>query len=115
MQTILLVIQAILTLALIIVILMQRTSTDGFGLGGGSGTSLMTGRGAANFMTRTTAVLATLFMLNSLLLAWMASNTSSESILDQIDDATIAPATTQEQPITEPEQPPIEPTVPLVE
>ena len=53
--------------------------------GGGSGGGLMTGRASANFLTRATAALATLFMLTSLGLAILANRSSQpQSILDEI-------------------------------
>ena len=52
----------------------------------------MTGRGAANLLTRTTAVLATLFIITSLTLAAMSrSSREPDSILDRAPQ----PATTQ--------------------
>lgn len=96
MQTVLLVVQSLVALALIAVILIQRTAQDGGGLmGGGGGTmgGLFTARGSANLLTRTTAVLATIFILNSLLLGYIASSQhQTRSALDQI--APIAPIET---------------------
>jgi preprotein translocase subunit SecG len=52
------------------VVLIQRSEGGGLGLGGGQGMgSFMTGRGTANLLTRTTAILGTVFFLNSLVLA----------------------------------------------
>lgn len=75
MFTVFLVIQILVTLALVVLILFQRNDSDGLGSmgGGGGGNSFMTGRGQANLLTRSTAILATIFMLNSLWLAMMAS------------------------------------------
>lgn len=82
MYTILLVAHTIVVLFLIIMVLIQRSDSDGLsGLGGGGGNQFMTGRGAANFMTRTTAILAGTFMLTSLILAVMASRMTSQSII----------------------------------
>lgn len=77
MDTVLIVIHLIIAVALVCVVLMQRTAQDGGGLvGGGGGGSTMgglfTARGSANLLTRTTAILATLFMAMSLLLAIVA-------------------------------------------
>jgi preprotein translocase subunit SecG len=88
MDTVLLVIQLMLAVALIVVILFQRTAQDGGGLTGGSSTmgGLFTARGSANLLTRTTAVLATLFILNSLALGYLASSAHRPgSIVDQIN------------------------------
>ncbi len=91
MEHILLVIHVIVTAALIGTVLIQRSETDGFGLGGGSGGNLLTGRATANLLTRTTAILATLFIVLSLALGIIAAHGGKGSITDTItaeDDAT---------------------------
>jgi preprotein translocase subunit SecG len=72
MFTFLLVVHAIIAAALVAVILMQRSEGGGLGMGG-SPTGLMSARGAADFLTRATTVLATLFVLMSIGLAVLAS------------------------------------------
>jgi preprotein translocase subunit SecG len=67
----LIVVQAIIAASLVGVILMQKS--EGGGLGGGSPAGLMSARGAADFLTRTTAILATLFVLLSISLAFVAA------------------------------------------
>ncbi len=70
MITVLLVLHVFVTIALIGVVLIQRSEGGGLGLGGGQGMgSFMTGRGTANLLTRTTAILGTAFFLLSLALA----------------------------------------------
>lgn len=86
MYTVLLVVHTILVLFLIAIILIQRSDSDGLsGLGGGGG-NLLSGRAAGNVLTRTTAVLATLFIGTSLVLAIMSGQQSGVSIVDQIKD-----------------------------
>lgn len=86
--TILLVVHTIIVLFLIVMVLIQRTESDGLsGLGGGGGNQFMTGRGAANFMTRTTAILAAGFMATSLALAIMANHMTKSSIIDSLPSA----------------------------
>ncbi|MGQ5213307.1 MULTISPECIES: preprotein translocase subunit SecG [unclassified Brucella] len=70
MQTVLIVIHLLIVLALVGVVLIQRSEGGGLGIGGGSG--FMTARGAANALTRTTAILAIGFFATSLLLGIMA-------------------------------------------
>lgn len=86
MITVLLVLQAFITIALIGVVLIQRSEGGGLGLGTSQGMgSFMTGRGTANLLTRVTAVLATLFMALSLVLALLyrhGGGGSAESILN---------------------------------
>ena len=85
MTTVLLVIHLFVTLALIGVVLIQRSEGGGLGIGttGGMG-SFMGGRGTTNLLTRTTAVLATIFMILSLALALLNRGTAGvgRSILD---------------------------------
>ena len=115
MQNVLLVVQLIIAISLIAVILIQRTAQDGGGLTGGGSTmgGLFTARGSANLLTRATAVLATLFILNCLALGALASSAhQNSSIVDQI--APTAPATPAPVPAAEkaPEAP-AAPQVPL--
>ena len=70
MIKVLLVLHVFVTIALIGVVLIQRSEGGGLGLGGGQGMgSFMTGRGTANLLTRATAILGTLFFALSLALA----------------------------------------------
>lgn len=92
METVLLVIHVIIALGLIGMVLIQRSESDGFGLGGGSGSGFMTGRAAANFLTRTTAILATLFILNSLVLGVIASHRGNSSIVELVKEQDATPA-----------------------
>ena len=84
MSTVLLIIHLFVTLALIGVVLIQRSEGGGLGIGSSQGMgSFMSGRGTANLLTRTTAILATIFMVLSLVLALLSRGTSvSTSILD---------------------------------
>lgn len=86
MQTVLIIVHLLIVLALIGVVLLQRSEGGGLGLGGGGGggvSGFMTGRGQANALTRATAVLAGLFFLTSIGLAIMAtSNRAPRSIFD---------------------------------
>lgn len=84
MEQMLLVIQLLLAAALIAVVLLQRSDSDGFGLGSGSNSNFLSGRASANLMTRTTAILAALFIINSLILSIVASNRGAESIVDTV-------------------------------
>jgi preprotein translocase subunit SecG len=72
MFTFLLIIQTLVAASLVGVILMQRSEGGGLGVSTSSG-GLMTARGAADFLTRATAVLATLFVLLSIVLAGVAT------------------------------------------
>lgn len=84
MTTVLLVIHLLIALAMCGIILIQKSEGGALsGLGGGNFGGMTSGRGAANLLTRTTAILATCFILTSLTLAIIASNSSDRSpILD---------------------------------
>ena len=75
------VVQAIVAAALVGVILVQRSEGGGLGVGG-SPAGLMSARGAANFLTRATAILAALFVVLSIVLAALAVGTSSGRKID---------------------------------
>ena len=101
-------------------VLIQRTDSDGLGgLGGGGGNQFMTGRSTANFMTRTTAILAGGFMATSLMLAIMASHMTSKSIVDSVpvenSQATDKPADTNVDNKVSPETKSEAPTAPKPE
>ncbi len=112
MELVLLIIHIFFALALVGVILLQQSEGGALGIGGGGG-GLFTARGAANFLTRTTAILATLFLATSLALAILAKNRSEgRSVLDQAPVET--PAAGQEAPKPQPNQPrEEEPEVPV--
>ena len=85
MTTVLLTIHLFVTLALIGVVLIQRSEGGGLGIGTAQGMgSFMSGRGTANLLTRTTAILGTLFFALSLLLAILNQGTAGteRSLLD---------------------------------
>jgi preprotein translocase subunit SecG len=84
MTTGVLIIHVLLAVALVGVILVQRSEGGALGgLGGGTLGGLMTGRGTANLLTRTTAILAACFLGTSLVLALLAGHTGhAPSILD---------------------------------
>lgn len=81
------VVQALIAAALVGVILMQRSEGGGLGVGG-SPSGLMSARGAADFLTRSTAVLATLFVGLSIVLAALAVDVSSGRQIDTSLDRT---------------------------
>ena len=70
MQHVVIVIHLMLVLALIGVVLLQRSEGGGLGIGGGGG--FMSSRGSSNLLTRTTAILAGCFFATSLVLSILA-------------------------------------------
>jgi preprotein translocase subunit SecG len=80
MIKVLLVLHVFVTVALIGVVLIQRSEGGGLGLGGGQGMgSFMTGRGTANLLTRTTAILGTAFFVLSLTLALLYKGSNANN------------------------------------
>ena len=95
MVTALLIVHLIVTLALIGVVLIQRSEGGGLGIGSSQGMGgFMSGRGTANLLTRTTAILGTIFFVLSLSLALLTRGTTGvgRSLLDNPPPAS-APAT----------------------
>jgi preprotein translocase subunit SecG len=96
-------------LALIVFVLLQhgKGADMGAGFGGGASASLFGATGSANFLSRTTAVLATIFFITSMGLAYMANSgpRQSRSVVDApaSSASTTAPAQSAD---TAPAQPP---------
>ena len=92
LRDLLLVLNILVCLALIGVVLLQRS--EGGALGTGSPTGLVTARGAGDLLTRTTWVLFTCFLGLSLALTLLGGHErSSQEILDRLKHATVNPAT----------------------
>jgi preprotein translocase subunit SecG len=100
MFTFLLIVQTLIATALVAVILMQRSEGGGLGVGGSSG-GLMTARGAADFLTRATAILGGIFVVLSILLAAIAGVTREAPTVDT--------SLVKEQPVVPVQQAPVAP------
>lgn len=96
--TFLMIVQAIVAAALVVVILMQRSEGGGLGVGG-SPTGMLSARGAADFLTRTTRILAILFVGLSILLAGLAVNVTGGQAVESTLERNIAPAGGQPDPL----------------
>ena len=84
-MTILIVIQLILAIVLVALVLFQGSDNEGLGLGGGGGMGgMMSARGSANLLSRLTAIIATLFMVMSVVLTITASVGSDKNILQSL-------------------------------
>ena len=111
MIILLLVIHILVALSLVGVILLQKSEGGALGMGGGGMSGFMTGRSTANLLTRTTAILALLFMLTSLSLVWFSNRGHApRSIIDQ--GAPPAPAAPAAPVAPPPQAPPAEPAPP---
>lgn len=103
MTTVLLVIHLLIAIALVISVLLQPSEGGGLGIGGGGGGGgglggFLSGRGTANLLTRTTAVLAATFMATSIALTIFAGGGAERSILDEIPEQTAPTAPGTEAP-----------------
>ncbi len=87
------VVQAIVAAALVGIILMQRSEGGGLGIGG-SPSGMMSARGAADFLTRTTRFLAILFVILSIALAAVAVDATGGDEIQSTIDRTVVPAQT---------------------
>jgi preprotein translocase subunit SecG len=93
MTTVLLIIHLMIALALVGVVLLQRSEGGALGIGGGGGGGFMTGRGAANFLTRVTAGLAVAFFITSLGLTLVVTQPASTRSIFSTPAPASAPAT----------------------
>ena len=121
----LLIVQTLIAGALISVILMQRSEGGGLGVGGSS-SGFMTARGAADFLTRSTAVLGGTFIVLSIVMAAIAGATRTPTKIDTSLAGKLAPVQQSQpaqqapaQPTTNPQQNQQQnqqaPTVPLAQ
>ena len=95
MEAVLLAIHLIVTIALIGVILLQRSEGGALGIGGSGSGNLFSARGAANALTRATAILATAFFITSISLTVLSVRQNRpKSVFDT------TPAQSQQQPGT---------------
>jgi preprotein translocase subunit SecG len=97
----LLIVQTLIAVALISVILMQRSEGGGLGVGGSS-SGFMTARGAADFLTRATSVLGGLFIVLSIVMAAIAGATRTPT---KVDTSLANVATPLERPQQQQQQP----------
>ena len=89
------VVQTIVAAALVGVILMQRSEGGGLGIGGSPG-GMMSARGAADFLTKTTRILAILFVVLSIALAALAVEVTGGDEIESTLDRTV---TANEDPL----------------
>jgi preprotein translocase subunit SecG len=97
LQTLAVVFHALLAFAIIGIVLLQRGkgADAGAGFGAGASGTVFGARGSASFLSRTTAVLATLFFLSSLGLTYLFSRqTAPTSVVDTVEQSVPAPVTT---------------------
>jgi len=111
MQTLLLVAELIIAVALICFVLLQRSEGGALGIGGGGGMGgLFTARGAADTLTRTTAILAVLFFATCIGLNLLALHGRNETSI--LDSAPVTPGTSAPAKPAQPAPLPVGPSVP---
>ncbi|QVL48778.1 MAG: preprotein translocase subunit SecG [Thiocapsa sp.] len=91
MQTILTVMQVFLSLSLIGLILIQhgKGADAGAAFGSGASATVFGSRGSGSFLTRMTGIMATIFFLTSMALAYYATKGSEPvTIMDRVDERT---------------------------
>lgn len=112
MQTVLVVLQLFISIALIIVVLLQKSEGGAFGMGGsGSGFgSLFSPRGAADALTRATTILGVLFFLTSIALTILSQRAGPAQPASILDSPVSAPAKAPAPPAIPAKQAP--PSVP---
>ena len=106
MFTFLLVLQTLIAAALVGVILMQRSEGGGLGVGGSSA-GLMTARGAADFLTRATAILGGIFIV---LCIFMAAYAGARRESPNVDTSLAKEQPLQQAPVAPAQQAPAQPT-----
>lgn len=123
MNTILLVLHVGLALGVIGLVLLQKGQGAGMGasMGGGGSGSVFGASGSSNFLSRFTAILATAFFINSLVLAYLAANRDMPgSILDSLKQPVAAqeitiPVETMDETVPVPLESSVDDEVPLPE
>ena len=108
MFTFLLIFQTLIAAALVAVILMQRSEGGGLGVGGSSA-GLMTARGAADFLTRATAILGGTFIV---LCIFMAAYAGASRQAQTVDTSLARPVGQQQVPVAPAQQNPAAPAAP---
>ncbi len=89
----LLVVQILLTIAIVIAVLLQKSSSIGLGAYSGSNESMFGAKGPAGFLAKATFTLAILFVLNTLTMGYVYNKEKAHSVVDTIDPTTSVPVT----------------------
>jgi len=89
----LLVFQIILAIAIIITVLLQKSSSIGLGAYSGSNESMFGAKGPASFLAKATFVLAILFVINTLAMGYLYNQDKNQSVADTISTSTSVPTT----------------------
>ena len=109
MTSTLLIVQFVLAILLVIIVLLQKSSSMGLGAYSGSNDSLFGAKGPANFLTKATMALGLVFIINTLALGYLYNQQRNKSAVDSIKTDSLIPSIPAPQ--TTP-QAPVAPTAP---
>ncbi len=107
MDSTLIVVQFVLGILITIAVLLQKSSSVGLGAYSGSNESVFGAKGASGFLVKVTVVLASLFVINTVALAYLFSTGKNDSVVDSVKMETPATPAGNSQ-----ERPPAPPAVP---
>ena len=96
----LLIVQIILVVMLVIAVLLQKSSSIGLGAYSGSNDSVFGAKGPNSFLAKTTFIIGFLFVINTITLGYMYSQSATESVVDNMVESTDikAPSATAQTP-----------------
>jgi len=96
----LLVVQIALTIAIVIAVLLQKSSSIGLGAYSGSNESIFGAKGPASFLAKATFTLALLFVLNTLAMGYLYNQEKAHSVADTISTSSSVPTVTDNNKTT---------------
>jgi len=96
----LLVVQIALTIAIVIAVLLQKSSSIGLGAYSGSNESMFGAKGPASFLAKATFTLALLFVLNTLAMGYLYNQEKAHSVADTISTSSSVPTVTDNNKTT---------------
>jgi len=91
MTSTLLVVQIALAIAIIIAVLLQKSSSIGLGAYSGSNESMFGAKGPASFLAKATFILALLFVINTLAMGYLYNQDKNQSVTDTINTSSAVP------------------------
>lgn len=97
MTSTLLIVQFVLAVLIVIIVLLQKSSSIGLGVYSGSNESVFGAKGPANFLTKATMVLGLIFVINTLVLGYMYNEQRNKSAVDSVKTESLIPATPETQ------------------
>ena len=97
----LLIVQIVLVIILVIAVLLQKSSSIGLGAYSGSNESVFGAKGPNSFLAKATFTVGFLFVINTITLGYMYSQTAQASVVDEMVETTnvIAPSAISTEPI----------------